>query len=73
MFITKGGRQIYFFYFLADMLPLKKLDFFRQYVKNIQHALNNVFSLKPFFCNKNLCFCTQDYHRNKGCKNFNHF
>ena len=26
-----------------DPLPLKKVDFFRQIVKNIQHALNNFF------------------------------
>ena len=52
---------------LADMssitpLPLKKKNF-SQNVKNIQHALNNFFLLKPFFCSVNLRFCSQDNHR----------
>ena len=36
-----------------------KSTFCRQDVKNSQHARNN-FLLKPFFCNVNLCFCSQE-------------
>ena len=42
-----------------------RFTFFRQNIRNIQHALN-FFLLNLFFCNVNFwssCFCSQDYHR----------
>ena len=55
--------------FNNSSVPAKKSAFFRQNVKSIKLALN-------IFCQHNFsvmlifwppCFCSQDYHRNKGC------
>ena len=47
-------------------LQLKNVNFFQTKYKKIQHA-RNIFFFLAFFCNVNLCFSSQDYHRYKGC------